>query len=383
MKIVDFPGTVAVVQHREWSDEYRMIFKTESPSLKPPTPEGKRQTAYLSAHGARQLVSSCEFMAMKRGGYTTFLTLTFDNEARIRIRNCGSIQQETKRFFDGLQKMYQRGLVIKTDLFKKRIEGHKDKLDYLWVAENPLVIDKETGECWDNPHVHVLLRWEVPYEDFKYWAERIERLWGQGFAHLEKMKCKSRESAAGYLMKALEYLKKSAGGSDQGAISGNRYGISECARAPGWELIGSYAWHVAGALIERARMAQRRRMRPLEQKRDKLKEYQDASNDGQAKNKLSNALKKVRLEISNTKGEIYYGRNHVICSGKGAFNRFMSWLDRWGWVGLKKPLSLYAEILRKKAVKAQAEYDKWHKNVLPDEWWDSLVFDDDLVPSHI
>ena len=57
MKIVDYPGTVAIVQHREWSDEFRMIFKVEPPALKPKAPEGPRVTEYLTGHGARQLVS--------------------------------------------------------------------------------------------------------------------------------------------------------------------------------------------------------------------------------------------------------------------------------------------------------------------------------------
>ena len=113
--------------------------------------------------------------------------------------------------------------------------GSREKsapLDYMRVAEQP---KNKQGEI--NPHVHVLMRWQVAPELFQSWAKRIEKLWGHGFAKLERIK--TPEAASNYLLKAVGYLTKGAA-NDQGEIKGNRYGISASARAPSWECIGEF-----------------------------------------------------------------------------------------------------------------------------------------------
>ncbi len=363
-----FVGTYAVHQYRDWSDEHRIMHKIEAPYSLPPVHSGRRFTKHLSEAGARKLAESCEYVSSKRGGYTTFLTLTFNKKARKRLKNGGTIQQEVSRFFDGLQKMYKRGWKPKSSLLK--LEGNSKPLDYLWVAEAPDSYTVfETGEVIQNPHVHVLMRWNVDYQYFKDWAERIERLWGNGFAHLEKLRSKKGGSAAAYLMKALQYVAKAASGSDQGTIYGNRYGISKSARAPGWVTLYSFAWHVAGKLIENARMKQTRNRKPLEDQREYLKQQLKAAKTGSQKNAIQRALEKCRENLEKIKGDIYYGRNRVVCKGNEAKEKFFKWMISRGFDWFDKPLSIYAEILRKKQAKIDEYHNKWQK--FSDEFYDT------------
>lgn len=406
----------------------------------PPVNSGERISKELTAAAARKLAESAEYVALKKGGYKTFLTLTFDNAARARMSRQSSggefskihkwdkkyngwelgrnyndgmertyknsnIQKELKRFFDGLKKRVERGFYIhyrrkynikiyypdgvadfvRLDFKREKIEGVADELCYLWVAENPpqkdksgeMIIDRETGEFKRNPHVHVMLNYKTDWEIFPAFVVGLEKLWGQGFAHFEMIK--NQKSAAAYLMKALGYITKAAAGSDQGIIYGNRYNISKNARAPGWVTVKNYAWHIAGQLIEKARMKQRRELRPLEEKREKIKAViETATKDNQFK--LKKALEKVRAKIEKTKGAIYYGRNRVICKGEESANRLLSWFKKSGWLGLDKPLSLYTDILIKKAERLRLECEKFYKYAYPPEWWDSLKFNNNLEP---
>jgi len=190
---------------------------------------------------------------------------------------------------------------------------------------------------------------------------------------------KNQKSAAAYLMKALGYITKAAAGSDQGTIYGNRYGISQNARAPGWITVKEYAWHIAGQLIEKARLKQRRDLRPLEQKREEIKEKIEAATKDNKK-RLTKALEKVREKITDKKGSIFYGRNRVICKGEDSANRLLNWFKGLGWVGLDKPLSSYFDYLKRHREHLKKEYEQWHKNVVDCGWWESLKFNDNLEP---
>lgn len=374
-------GTYAAHQYREWSDEHRIMHKIAAPYSLPPLNSGQRKTSFLTPNAARKMAASCEFVSVKRGGYTTFLTLTFDAEARERLQLGGTIQAEVSRFFDGLQKMYRRGWVANTGLQKMPVPAAGDSLDYLWVAENPdSYLDTETGEMVTNPHVHVLMRWAVPYALFEAWAGRIEKLWGQGFAHLEKLRSKKQGSAAAYLMKALQYLAKAAGASDQGTVYGNRYGISKSARAPEWETLYTFAWAALGQMIERARMKQNRTRKPMEQKRDYLKKQLEEASDKKQKNAIFTALQKVREKLESVKGDIFYGRNRVVAKGEEAKNRLFNWFKSQGFEWFDKPLSVYSEALRVKQVKKDSFMIRWHRhthrlgweNNIP-EWWAAVA----------
>jgi len=138
--------------------------------------------------------------------------------------------------------MYQRGWRAKTNLGTVKISGHDAKLKYCWVAENP---ENSAGD--DNPHLHVLLSWRVPFEIFDAWVTRIEKIWGQDFAHLEKIK--EPMKAGAYMAKVAGYLTKAAGESNQGEIRGNSYSVSEGARAPEWECICRAELGIMGHLI--------------------------------------------------------------------------------------------------------------------------------------
>jgi hypothetical protein len=55
------------------------------------------------------------------------------------------------------------------------------------------------------------------------WARGLEKLWGNGMVHLEKIKYP--KAAGRYLMKSIGYFAKGTDGS-QGSVVGQRYGVS-------------------------------------------------------------------------------------------------------------------------------------------------------------
>lgn len=316
------PGRYTVVGYREWSDEYRI--RTETHGIQkqnPPENTGDRVTAILSSRGARKIAESCEFIHLKRGGYTTFLTLTLDAEARERVEvGETTIQREVSRFFDGLKKIYARGFECRIDGVKTKFPGSPDALDYLWVAECPDHIEKETGEITgNNPHVHVLMRYKVPYKFFEAWAERVESLWGQGMAHLEKIKDSSKAGA--YMAKAAGYLCKAQGKSDQGIIRGNRYNISASARAPDWVCVGRYELGKMGFLLSEASAHFDEKFGHLKKKRDHQKKKLEKA-IGPERHKIGAILEETRRKL---KAMPRLSKYQAIFKGKEQFNDFMQW----------------------------------------------------------
>lgn len=189
-------GVYAVIQYREWSEEWRIRSRVETISgTKPPEQSGTRESFMLTDRAARKIAESCEYMAAKHGGYSTFLTATFSDESREKIASGEvTIQREVSRLMDGLNKMYRRGWNTETG---EKVPAETGQIPYCWVVEIP---QNDNGE--DNPHVHILMKWRVPYRQFKCWANRIEKIWGHGFAHLEKIK--DPECAGAYMAKAAD-----------------------------------------------------------------------------------------------------------------------------------------------------------------------------------
>ena len=127
-------------------------------------------------------------------------------------------------------------------LADKKINIQRQPVRYCWVVENPL---NERGQR--NPHIHILMDWRVRFSAFASWAYRLESIWGQGFATLEKIK--DTEVAGAYMAKAAGYISKSQGDNKQGPVKGNRYGISTRSRAPEWVCAGRYELGIMGSLI--------------------------------------------------------------------------------------------------------------------------------------
>jgi len=382
-------GTKAVVEKRDWADEYRIRTKVDMAlGALPPEQCGPRFTKCLTMEGARKISESCRFMALKHGGFSTFLTLTLDSAARCRVEgrsNDGpcteldydakkkryrakvthlignhwiyapgeagltfnpygrggvdltfqTVQKELSRFWDSAQKMYQRGWVQEWKGKEHRGEAHKgEKLQYCWVVENP---KNENGQ--DNPHIHVLMKWRVPYRDFEPWAHRLESLWGQGFAHLEKIK--DPECAGSYMAKAAGYMTKGAedenGESNQGIVRGNRYGISAEARAPEWEIVGIYENGLMGTLIrdvyDHFTFAHGSKI----QIRNRLKEMlsDTPKEESQKRQKIGKALEKVRQQL-NKNPDIPHrpSKYQLVITGVHKVAEFFAWAkDKAGRVG--------------------------------------------------
>ncbi|MEX0730389.1 MAG: hypothetical protein WD057_06350 [Aquisalimonadaceae bacterium] len=432
------PGTVLRLEHRAWSDQYRVRAQTAvSPDQTPPEQSGDRITHELSERGARTIGDSCEFVTVTQGGHTTFVTLTLTPEARERIdtheavagefvpftqtRQGGpmfdadqaagpfcrvtfpwrsSVQREASRFFDAAQRVVSRGLV--PPYFRgrtqetadqprytpiawnrggwrlrgcwyhlkpttdpdtgaeftpvKRAEGAEKigpRLSYLCVAENPT-----NAEGDRNPHIHVLMRWTVPYSVFPCWARRIESLWGQGYAHIERLK--ARKAAGYYIAKAAGYLTKSADDPDQGPIRGNRYGISKPARAPGWYQVDAFAWGIFGALMKKARESHRRRTAPLRDVQDRCRKELQALPKGHPKRKkLGATLVAARKRLESFGG--HCGRWEIVVTGIDRIDRLLIWAQRHGWTMEPPPPGVLQDRVEQNILyrRARREWREW------------------------
>ena len=465
-------GTKAVVEHRQWCDEYRIRTKSEAAvSALPPEQSGPRYTRMLSLDGARAISESCRYMAMKRGGFRTFLTLTLDDAARCRVEireNVGpctelefrpktkkrpahyvpivtrlhgcdyeytpgawgnqapvkmlldgfgydqtfqTVQKELSRFWDAANKMYQRGWHHKCPETGKIRRGKpspvvgwqgdmvglngeppegrpvRQKLNYCWVVENP---KNERGQ--DNPHVHIMLAWSVPFTQFRAWAERIERMWGAGFGHLEKIK--EPECAGAYLAKAAGYLTKAEGKEDQGLVRGNRYGMSQEARAPEWEIVGTYENGLLGSLVRDVYDHFLFEHGSKIKRRNRLKEMLEETEKDQVKTrqKIGKALKKVRKEL-NENPDIPHrpSKYQLVIQGTHNAARFFTWAkDKTGrvsaswlpkkergaaWEEGKKPTGLYLNEYQERLKASRRSvwarrWDRWKGDCL--EYWQAL-----------
>jgi len=128
-------GCRAIVEFKEWADEWRLRTEVDGQNLQPPEQSGQRISDMLSHRGASKIAESCAFMSVCKGGYKTFVTGTFNDEVREKIVNGDTtIQKEVSRTMDAMQKMYQRGWTTKAG---ERVEGHAEGLPYCWVVEVP------------------------------------------------------------------------------------------------------------------------------------------------------------------------------------------------------------------------------------------------------
>ena len=258
-------GKFLVIQADEWRDHYQAHVVTQVRTQQtPPVQCGDRWTERLTAAAAQKIELSAKYCARQKSGFRTFLTLTLDANARHLLtlwdangegagiydadagpavpprKNMGRMVTE---FLNAAQVARKRG--------KKFPKGSEDRerafeidpaeqpIRYVWVAENPRTVEHlDAGPGFkENPHVHVMLDWGVRKYQFRRWAAWIEKLWGYGFAHLERIR--KPASAAAYMAKAAAYMGKGKHGT-QGLVRGNRYSISRDARAPKPRTVGIF-----------------------------------------------------------------------------------------------------------------------------------------------
>ena len=446
-------GTWAVVERRDWSKEHRIRMETR-PGAKAdlPSNEGDRVTEMLTQRAGRKISESCYFMACRRGGFSTFATLTLNAEARAKLAQkvivpkypvsknsfshfpveparakqgplgvlyqtdgetpaynisekhvahgemrhpesgslftpmkeawAWSVQKEASRFFEAANKMYTRGWqyrranaaglpcthmessaefspitgewrTVKVAGSRKCVAAKRTAttdgapvtwladgpytpirfkakpLAYLWVAENPDRIDDDSGEfLGENPHIHLLMQWRVDFQHFKFWARRLERLWGHGVNHLEKIK--DPEKAGGYVAKAAGYLTKAQHGDEnyQGKIRGNRYGISARARAPGWIESERHQVGMMGWLLAEAHDLWKNKHGEKIQRRERLKWDLEKATDKTHRQKIGRLLEQVRGEIEPLPRASKYG---ILFKSEAQKTQFFDWAKRKGW----------------------------------------------------
>ncbi|WP_425628529.1 rolling circle replication-associated protein [Vibrio neptunius] len=262
----------AYLMKREWSNQIKMqMIYSPRPSDAPAANVGERYTEQLTSRAVRKIFESGAYVATCKEGFSTFLTLTFSAEQRERIFSGDvTLGSEVSRFLDGAKKLYQRGFTAEVrannDDNRQRnitlcnelreVKGRGDEFHYIWVAECPA---NEDGE--PNPHVHILLNWQVEKEVFQSWAKRIEQIWGNGFANLERIK--HSQGAAAYIIKAVGYAAK-GGNAEQGLIRGNRYNIARCSRAPSWDVLASFDADNMASIIKECGYKLERWRKPIE-----------------------------------------------------------------------------------------------------------------------
>lgn len=400
------PGAYAVIQYREWADEYRIRSRIEGTvGSPPPTQSGERVSTDLTGRAVRKIAESCHYVAKCQGGYKTFLTLTFNNLQRSRLnldhvggpfsmlgnqdvswlagpnyshqchtdnakRVSTTIQREVSRFTDAAQKLWSRGWKAQFNVHGRRYHcaesngdvmgqpGQASPLLYLWVVEVPPVVDPDTGEILgDNPHVHMLLNWRVPFRMFPSWAKRIESLWGQGFAHLERIK--ESNAAGAYMMKAAGYMSKAAGVADQGQVRGNRYGMSAEARAPGWVTLEEKQLHIMGALIADVNQHLTEKYEEQYQERRMLKIKLDnvPKEKKSWRRSIGKRLEKVRRDLEQ-RCPVVASKYQLIIKGKEAFTEFMHWA--WSPGHWQAPIEWLPE---------KGPGEAWRPGTRPDTQW--------------
>ncbi|NOH85912.1 hypothetical protein F0249_19175 [Vibrio sp. 03-59-1] len=350
--------TQAFLMQRKWSNQLKMqMIYQPTPSDAPPANQGDRYTEKLTSRAVRKIFESGAYVASCHGGFTTFLTLTFSDEQRKHIFGGEALTEdglaycpipttigaEVSRLLNSMKKVYERGFSFQPDDLKNHkqsnlelnsekikvpgrigrplksvyhtVDEHKVKtkhvkelhgptgapfdFHYIWVAECPMNDDGEP-----NPHVHVLLNWQVPHDHFLGWANQIEKLWGHGMANLQKIKY--GDAAAGYLIKAVGYAAK-GGNADQGLIKGNRYNIARCSRAPDWEVLASFEASNMASIIKECGYRLERWRKPIEKEIKRKREKRDEAikvmaiknNQGKrsARFKLQNLIEKLENEI--------------------------------------------------------------------------------------
>ncbi|GAB1620638.1 hypothetical protein AAOGI_06880 [Agarivorans albus] len=388
----------ARIYHRAWANQYRVRVEAQTSCSEPPASnEGERTTKELNSRAASKIMDAGAYVQVAKGGFTTFLTLTFDDDARARIISGEStIGAEVSRFFSAAKKMYQRGWVCEERILDTRggidsISASavpaetkcKGDFDYIWCAEMP---ENKKGE--PNPHCHVLLRWSVPYVFFAQWAERLEKLWGLGFAKLERIR--NAEAASGYLLKALGYITKGSK-KDQGEIRGNRYNISAGARAPAWECIASFEAENMCAIINELKDRWHLEHQPIRQQlkanqkelKQKTAIYMKAKFSSKPEsNKVAENLKKRIAKLDEQIKQGYQALKakgaradnyHITINGKEKLSQFLHWaMEKRGWLpelNKTKPLSLTEISLIKRARIAwrnAADWGRWAWSICQD-----------------
>jgi hypothetical protein len=208
-------------------------------------------------------------------------------------------------------------------------------LRYAWVVENPRYgdfCDIATREMFpgeSNPHIHALFDWQVPRAAFDAWASRIEGIWGQGWAHIERL----RDSAAAgaYVLKAAGYMTKGEGDNGQGWVFGNRYWVSNGkrdipgsgARAPGFTGVAVLPHGQLDLLCAHAAEHQRERLDGLRRRRDTAAAAIKQARTPQAKSKLTGVLKALRKRIDGR--AIIAGKWQMLFRGAAALGEFFGW----------------------------------------------------------
>lgn len=196
-----------------------------------------------------------------------------------------------------------------------------EPMRYSWAAENP---KNDKGQ--DNPHIHVILDWAVPLGAFRYWAARLEAIWGQGFAKLERLR--DSQAAGCYLLKAAGYLSK---GEEQGWIVGNRYFVSSTARAPKFQSVAVLPYGQLPLLMAHAAEHQREALEPVRRAREAARvASREATKQGNKKGAgiLNGRIKAFTKQIEGRR--VIAGKWQMLLKGLKGLWAFMAWAGEVG-----------------------------------------------------
>ncbi|MGR5096863.1 hypothetical protein ACPV5O_26365 [Vibrio maritimus] len=468
------------LQRRDWSQQTRIQQVVETPASDAPEQNsGDRFTDKLTKRAVKNIFETGAYVAVKHGGFKTFLTLTFDAARRRRVLDGmdftedglpyspvefkqnfakpvtdiggaytafnwrkGKVHRPTvklmngngeiagdycplftkpekpwvvigtkttmgaemSKFINALKKLRRRGFVAVvperdaetgccfSPLPKVKATVLKDQSDfhYLWVAECPA---NEDGE--PNPHVHLLMDWDMAPELFLPWAERIERLWGNGYAKLERIK--QPKAAGKYIIKAVGYAAKGSN-ANQGIIRGNRYNMAACSRAPSWETLASFeAGNMAGIISELGHKLDQWKkpiLRTIKRNQAKMEKSiagaAVAKNKGDliTKNKLARKIKWLENEIKQASSALSQATMHVSANNRFSItfdenadrriDQFLKWAaGARGWS--MRPL-YHDDDMSDVRQAAKAHYQNEHKQFLERQaYWSALLNDEQAL----
>ena len=160
----------------------------------------------MSRRAARALQDACYKASATGHGFRVMWTFTLAPESRVALlAGRFTLGSEIRRTLNALAMWND--------------DHGRPRLLYEWVAENP---DES------NPQVHLLTDYVSRHRDFREYAAYVESVWGHGFVRQERLR--NPKAGAAYLLKAVGYVTKGTQ-SGQGAITGNRYGVSCSLRA--------------------------------------------------------------------------------------------------------------------------------------------------------
>ncbi|REL31069.1 rolling circle replication-associated protein [Thalassotalea euphylliae] len=134
------PDNVVRMYRRDWSGQYRIGLETKGlgARVQPPETSGERITSDLTKNATRAIMESGAYLSACRNGYTTFLTLTFDEKSRQDLETKIAISGNKTKRYTHKYRAYNHAT--------KRFKNFTEKYDITCYEGVPAALDPENDE---------------------------------------------------------------------------------------------------------------------------------------------------------------------------------------------------------------------------------------------